>query len=58
MRRVVSVTFPVWERVACTPARLVELGYTAAADLDGGFQAWAGLPVRRAQRRPRLRAAS
>jgi rhodanese-related sulfurtransferase len=39
-------------------ATLVELGYTSAADLDGGFQAWAkaGLPVRR--RRPRLRAAS
>jgi len=41
-------------------ATLVELGYSAAADLDGGFQAWAraGLPVRRARRRPRLRAAS
>ncbi|HEV7861960.1 MAG TPA: rhodanese-like domain-containing protein [Acidimicrobiia bacterium] len=39
-------------------ATLVELGYTSAGDLDGGFQAWAkaGLPVRR--RRPRLRAAS
>ena len=39
-------------------ATLVELGYAAAGDLDGGFQAWAraGLPVRR--RRPRLRAAS
>jgi rhodanese-related sulfurtransferase len=39
-------------------ATLVELGYSSAADLDGGFQAWAkaGLPVRR--RRPRLRAAS
>jgi rhodanese-related sulfurtransferase len=38
-------------------ATLVELGYSSAADLDGGFQAWAkaGLPVRR---RPRLRAAS
>src|SRR4051794_22217873 len=37
-------------------APLVELGYASAADLDGGFQAWAraGLPVRR--RRPRLRA--
>ena len=41
-------------------ATLVELGYTAAADLDGGFQAWAraGLPVRSRPRRPRLRAAS
>jgi rhodanese-related sulfurtransferase len=41
-------------------AMLVELGYTAAADLDGGFQAWAkaGLPVRHGRRRPRLRAAS
>jgi len=40
-------------------ATLVDLGYTLAADLDGGFQAWAkaGLPVRNA-RRPRLRAAS
>ena len=40
-------------------ATLVELGYTSAADLDGGFQAWAraGLPVRN-RRRPRLRAAS
>jgi len=39
-------------------ATLVGLGYTSAADLDGGFQAWAkaGLPVR--HRRPRLRAAS
>jgi rhodanese-related sulfurtransferase len=39
-------------------ATLVELGYSSAADLDGGFQAWvrAGLPVRR--RRPRLRAAA
>ena len=39
-------------------ATLVDLGFTSAADLDGGFQAWAraGLPVRR--RRPRLRAAS
>jgi rhodanese-related sulfurtransferase len=39
-------------------ATLVDLGYASAADLDGGFQAWAraGLPVRR--RRPRLRAAS
>ena len=38
---------------------LVELGFASAADLDGGFQAWAraGLPVRNA-RRPRLRAAS
>jgi rhodanese-related sulfurtransferase len=38
-------------------ATLVEFGFTTAADLDGGFQAWAraGLPVRR---RPRLRAAS
>jgi rhodanese-related sulfurtransferase len=38
-------------------ATLVELGYSSAGDLDGGFQAWAraGLPVRR---RPRLRAAS
>ena len=41
-------------------ATLVELGYTATADLDGGFQAWAraGLPVRLGRRRPRLRAAS
>ncbi len=40
-------------------ATLVDLGYSLAADLDGGFQAWAkaGLPVRNA-RRPRLRAAS
>jgi rhodanese-related sulfurtransferase len=40
-------------------ATLVELGYWNAADLDGGFQAWAraGLPVRN-RRRPRLRAAS
>jgi rhodanese-related sulfurtransferase len=39
-------------------ATLVELGYSSAADLAGGFQAWAkaGLPVRR--RRVRLRAAS
>ncbi|HVW31395.1 MAG TPA: rhodanese-like domain-containing protein [Acidimicrobiia bacterium] len=39
-------------------ATLVELGFTSASDLDGGFQAWAraGLPIRR--RRPRLRAAS
>jgi len=39
-------------------ATLVDLGYALAADLDGGFQAWAraGLPVRR--RGPRLRAAS
>jgi rhodanese-related sulfurtransferase len=39
-------------------ATLVELGFASAADLDGGFQAWAraGLPVHR--RRPRLRAAS
>ena len=39
-------------------ATLVELGYASAADLDGGFQAWAraGLPVR--HRRTRLRAAS
>ncbi|MDQ1568503.1 MAG: hypothetical protein QOF96_3383 [Actinomycetota bacterium] len=41
-------------------ATLVELGYSSAADLDGGFQAWAkaGLPVRRRRSRPRLRAAS
>ena len=40
-------------------ATLVDLGFTSAADLAGGFQAWAkaGLPVRNA-RRPRLRAAS
>jgi rhodanese-related sulfurtransferase len=40
-------------------ATLVELGYSGAADLDGGFQAWAraGLPVLN-RRRPRLRAAS
>ena len=42
-------------------ATLVDLGFSSAADLDGGFQAWAraGLPVRNA-RRPhrRLRAAS
>ena len=39
-------------------ATLVDLGFVSAADLDGGFQAWArsGLPVRR--RRARLRAAS
>jgi len=39
-------------------ATLVDLGFALAADLDGGFQAWAGagLPVLR--RRPRLRAAS
>jgi rhodanese-related sulfurtransferase len=39
-------------------ATLVELGFTSAADVAGGFQAWAraGLPVRR--RRSRLRAAS
>lgn len=38
-------------------ATLVDLGFTSAADLDGGFQAWAraGLPVRR---RRRIRAAS
>ena len=31
-------------------AMLVDLGFTSAADLDGGFQAWAkaGLPVRNA----------
>ncbi len=30
-------------------ATLVEMGFTSAGDLDGGFQAWAaaGLPVRR-----------
>jgi rhodanese-related sulfurtransferase len=41
-------------------ATLVDLGFASAADLDGGFQAWvkAGLPVRNARRRPRLRAAS
>ena len=41
-------------------ATLVDLGYTSAGDLDGGFQAWAkaGLPVRPGRRRPRLRAAS
>ena len=41
-------------------ATLVELGFTAAADLDGGFQAWAkaGLPVLQRRRGPRLRAAS
>jgi rhodanese-related sulfurtransferase len=41
-------------------ATLVELGYTSAGDLDGGFQAWAraGLPVRPGRRGPRLRAAS
>jgi rhodanese-related sulfurtransferase len=39
-------------------ATLVDLGYSSAADLAGGFQAWAaaGLPVRRGARR--LRAAS
>jgi len=39
-------------------ATLVDLGFPSAADVDGGFQAWAraGLPVRR--RGPRLRAAS
>jgi len=41
-------------------ATLVDLGFAAAADLDGGFQAWAkaGLPVRNARRRHRIRAAS
>jgi rhodanese-related sulfurtransferase len=41
-------------------AILVDLGYRGAADLDGGFQAWAraGLPVRPGRHRPRLRAAS
>ena len=41
-------------------ATLVELGFTSAGDLEGGFQAWAkaGLPVRGGRRRPRLRAAS
>ena len=42
-------------------ATLVDLGFTSAADLDGGFQAWAkaGLPIRNARRRGhRLRAAS
>ncbi|HEV8624508.1 MAG TPA: rhodanese-like domain-containing protein [Acidimicrobiia bacterium] len=41
-------------------ATLVDLGFASAADLEGGFQAWAkaGLPVRNARRRPRLRAAS
>jgi rhodanese-related sulfurtransferase len=41
-------------------ATLVDLGFALAADLDGGFQAWAkaGLPVRNARYRPRLRAAS
>lgn len=41
-------------------ATLVDLGFASAADLDGGFQAWAkaGLPVRNARRRHRLRAAS
>jgi len=41
-------------------ATLVDIGFALAADLDGGFQAWAkaGLPVRNARRRPRLRAAS
>lgn len=31
-------------------ATLVEMGFTSAGDLDGGFQAWAaaGLPIRRA----------
>ena len=33
-------------------ATLVDLGYTSAGDLDGGFQAWAeaGLPVRNGRR--------
>jgi rhodanese-related sulfurtransferase len=41
-------------------ATLVDLGFSSAADLEGGFQAWAqaGLPVRNARRGPRLRAAS
>jgi rhodanese-related sulfurtransferase len=41
-------------------AMLVDLGFASAADLDGGFQAWAkaGLPVRNARRRHRIRAAS
>jgi len=41
-------------------ATLVDLGFSSAADLDGGFQAWAraGLPVRNARRPHRLRAAS
>ena len=41
-------------------ATLVDLGFSSAADLDGGFQAWAraGLPVRNARRGHRLRAAS
>ncbi len=41
-------------------ATLVDLGFASAADLDGGFQAWAsaGLPVRNARRHCRLRAAS
>jgi rhodanese-related sulfurtransferase len=41
-------------------ATLVDLGFASAADLDGGFQAWAkaGLPVRNARRRHRIRAAS
>jgi rhodanese-related sulfurtransferase len=41
-------------------ANLVDLGFASAADLDGGFQAWAkaGLPVRNARRLHRIRAAS
>jgi len=38
-------------------ATLADLGYTAAADLDGGFQAWAdaGLPVRPGTRQTKNR---
>jgi len=39
-------------------ATLVDLGYTAAADVTGGFQAWAaaGLPIRRSRIPRRLMA--
>jgi len=38
-------------------ATLVDLGFTSAADVDGGFQAWAraGLPVNRHRPRSRWR---
>ena len=41
-------------------AALVDLGFASAADLDGGFKAWAeaGLPVRGGAGRRRHRAAS
>jgi len=41
-------------------ATLVDFGYTSAADIAGGFQAWAaaGLPVHRPRTRHRLPAAT